>query len=203
MINLFNDSNMKRMLRICLYVLVLIPLIGISCQKKNPVIEIQTPKGNIAIELYVDKAPITAGNFLKIVSDHVLDGGSFYRTVRNTNDANPVKIEVLQGGTQGKDNIPDTKPIEHETTKITGIKHLNGVISMARTTPGSAKTEFFICIGDQPELDFGGRRNPDGQGFAAFGKVIEGMPLVQEIWQGSAAGQKIDPPVRIHKVLVR
>ena len=194
---------MKRIIRIYLCVLVLIPLIGGSCQKKNPVIEIQTPKGNIAIELYVDKAPITAGNFLKIIRDHVLDGGSFYRTVRTTNDTNPVRIEVLQGGTQGKDSVPGVKPIEHETTKLTGIKHLDGVISMARTTPGSAKTEFFICIGDQPELDFGGRRNPDGQGFAAFGKVIEGMALVQKIWQGSAAGQKIDPPVRIYKVVVR
>lgn len=194
---------MKSAIRICLCALVLIPFLVISCQKKNPVIEIQTPKGNIAVELFIDKAPITAGNFLQIVTDHVLDGGSFYRTVRSVNDANPVRIEVLQGGTQGKDSIPDIKPIEHETTKMTGIKHLDGVISMARTTPGSARTEFFICIGDQPELDFGGRRNPDGQGFAAFGKVIEGMTLVQEIWQGSAAGQKIDPPVRIHKVVVR
>ncbi|TSA36922.1 MAG: peptidylprolyl isomerase [Porphyromonadaceae bacterium] len=194
---------MKRPIRIFLCALVLIPFIGISCQKKNPVIEIQTPKGNIIIELYIAKAPVTAGNFLKMVKDHVLDGRSFYRTVRSVNDTNPVKISVLQGGTQGKDSLPDIKPIEHETTKMTGIKHLDGVISMARTTPGSARTEFFICIGDQPELDFGGRRNPDGQGFAAFGKVIEGMTLVQEIWQGPAAGQKIDPPMRIHKVVVR
>jgi peptidyl-prolyl cis-trans isomerase A (cyclophilin A) len=203
LINLFNDSIMKRIIRINLCALILIPFIGISCQKKNPVIEIQTPKGNITVELYIDKAPVTAGNFLAIVKDHVLDGGSFYRTVRSVNDTNPVKIEVLQGGTQGKDSIPDIKPIEHETTKISGIKHLDGVISMARTTPGSAKTEFFICIGDQPELDFGGRRNPDGQGFAAFGKVINGLTLVQEIWRGSAAGQKIDPAVRIHKVVVK
>jgi len=183
--------------------LFLIPFLGIACQKKNPVIEIQTPKGNIAVELYIDKAPITAGNFLKVVKEHILDGGSFYRTVRSVNDSNPVKIEVLQGGTQGKDTVPDIKPIEHETTKMTGIKHLDGVISMARSTPGSARAEFFICIGNQPELDFGGRRNPDGQGFAAFGKVIRGMNLVEEIWQGPAAGQNIDPKVRIHKVIVK
>lgn len=179
------------------------PFFGVSCKKNNPVIEIQTPKGNITIELYMDKAPVTAGNFLQLVKDRVLDGGSFYRTLRGTNDANPIKIDVLQGGIQGKVNVPDVKPIEHETTKMTGIRHLNGVVSMARNAPGSAKTEFFICIGDLPELDFGGRRNPDGQGFAAFGKVIEGMPLVQKIWEGPAAGQTIDPAVLIYKVVVR
>ncbi len=194
---------MSRFLRTFLCFLVLVPFLAVSCQKKNPIVEIQTPKGNISIELYLDKAPVTAGNFLKLVKDQVLDGGSFYRTVRSTNDANPVKIDVLQGGTQGKDNIPDIKPIDHETTTVTGIRHLDGVVSMARSTPGSARTEFFICIGDQPELDFGGRRNPDGQGFAAFGKVIEGKSLAQEIWRGSAAGQKIDPPVRIHKIIVK
>ncbi|MCX6224015.1 MAG: peptidylprolyl isomerase [Bacteroidia bacterium] len=194
---------MKKIASICFYILILILFVGISCKKRNPVIEIQTPKGNITVELYVDKAPITAGNFLKIVKEHVLDGGSFYRTVRGSNDSNPVGIEVLQGGIQGRDTVPDIKPIAHETTNVTGIKHLDGVISMARTTPGSAKTEFFICMDDQPELDFGGRRNPDGQGFAAFGKVIDGAKLVREIWQGSAIGQKIDPAVRIHKVIVK
>jgi peptidyl-prolyl cis-trans isomerase A (cyclophilin A) len=187
----------------CLCALALIPLFLWSCQKKNPVIEIQTPKGNIAIELYMDKAPVTAGHFLQLVRDHVLDGGSFYRTVRGNNDANHVNINVLQGGIQGKDNIPDVKPIIHETTTMTGIKHLDGVVSMARSTPGTAKTEFFICLGNQPELDYGGRRNPDGKGFAAFGKVIENLQLVEEIWQSPAEGQMVDPPVRIHKVVVR
>lgn len=174
-----------------------------SCQKKNPLIEIQTPKGVISVELYLEKAPVTAGHFLKLVRDHVLDGGSFYRTVRGMNDSNPIKINVVQGGTEGKDNVPDILPIAHETTKVTGIKHLAGVISMARSTPGSAKSEFFICIDNQPELDFGGRRNPDGQGFAAFGKVVGGMNVVEQIWQSSAAGQKIDPAVRIHKVILK
>jgi peptidyl-prolyl cis-trans isomerase A (cyclophilin A) len=194
---------MTRSFKLFAWMLILMPFFGIACQKKNPVIEIQTPKGNITIELYLDKAPVTAGNFLKIVQEHVLDGGSFYRTVRTTNDTNPVKIEVLQGGTEGKQGLPEIKPIAHETTQVTGIRHLDGVVSMARSNPGTARAEFFICIGDQPELDFGGRRNPDGQGFAAFGKVIEGMTLVQEIWRGPADGQKIDPSVRIHKVIVK
>ncbi len=200
---LANSSIMNRSLRTCFIALILMPAFFTSCQKKNPVIEIQTPRGNISIELFVDKAPVTAGNFLKLVREHVLDGGSFYRSVRGVNDTNPIKIDVLQGGTQGKDNIPDIKPIAHETTKTTGIRHLDGVVSMARSTPGTAKSEFFICINDQPELDFGGRRNPDGQGFAAFGKVTEGIELVRQIWRGPAAGQKIDPPVRIHKIVVK
>lgn len=194
---------MKRVLRNASVIVVLILMAGISCQKKNPIVEIQTPKGNIVVELYLDKAPITAGNFLQLAKDHVLDGGNFYRSVRNTVDANPIKIEVLQGGLGDAEPVREVKPIEHETTKVTGIKHLDGVISMARTAPGSARTEFFICLGKQPELDFGGRRNPDGQGFAAFGQVIEGIEIVRGIWSGPAMGQKVDPPVRIHKVVFR
>ncbi len=192
---------MYKSLRNLALVLIIVLVALSSCTKKNPIIEIQTPKGNITIELYIDKAPVTAGNFLNLVKDHVLDGGSFYRTVRGMNDKNPVPIAVLQGGAAGRDSIPDIKPITHETTEMTGIKHLDGVVSMARTTPGSAKTEFFICIGNQPELDFEGRRNPDGQGFAAFGKVIKGMDLVQQIWMGPAEGQRLDPVVRIFKVV--
>jgi peptidyl-prolyl cis-trans isomerase A (cyclophilin A) len=194
---------MSRSIRYISGFILLILIVCASCTKKNPVIEIQTPKGNIVVELYLDKAPVTAGNFLKLAQDHMLDGGSFYRAVRSTADANPIKIEVLQGGIDGKENMPDVKPIRHETTKETGIRHLEGVISMARSTPGSARSEFFICMGNQPELDFGGRRNPDGQGFAAFGKVIDGYFLAEQIWSGPAIGQKIDPPVRIHKVIVR
>jgi peptidyl-prolyl cis-trans isomerase A (cyclophilin A) len=183
--------------------LSLVPLLLVSCHKKNPVIEIMTPKGNIAVELYVDKAPVTAGHFLKLVKEHVYDGGSFYRTVRVVNDTNPVKITVIQGGIRDKKNAPEVPPIEHETTEKTGIKHLDGVISMARSQPGTARSEFFICIDDQPELDYGGRRNPDGQGFAAFGRVIEGDDLVRAIWQAPAMGQEIDPQVMIYKIVVR
>lgn len=194
---------MKRILPSYPVAILLILLIGVSCGKKNPVIEIQTPKGVIAVELYPGQAPVTAAHFLKLVEEKVFDGSSFYRTVRGTNDANPVRINVLQGGLQEKAEKAGIPRIPHETTGTTGIKHLNGVISMARSEPGSASTEFFICVGDQPELNQGGRRNPDGQGFAAFGKVIEGLDVVEKIWMGPAAGQSIDPPVLIHKMMVR
>ena len=90
-------------------------------------------------------------------------------------------------------------PIKHETTVLTGILHKDGVISMARNEPGTATSEFFICIGDQPSLDYGGKRNPDGQGFAAFGKV---MDVVRKIHKSATEGQWLKPRIRILNVKV-
>ena len=87
--------------------------------------------------------------------------------------------------------------IDHETTEMTGLRHLDGTVSMARSKPGSATSSFFICIGPQPELDFGGRRNPDGQGFAAFGRVVGGMDVVRTIHALPSKGQQLDPPIKI------
>jgi peptidyl-prolyl cis-trans isomerase A (cyclophilin A) len=125
-----------------------------------------TDLGPIVIELYPDKAPITVANFLAYADKHLLDGGSFYRTVSPKNDNNLATISVIQGGLN-RDDSP-LPAIAHETTKGTGLLHTDGVISMARDEPGTAGSEFFICLGDNPALDFGGARNKDGQGFAAF-----------------------------------
>lgn len=138
-----------------------------------------TSEGDIEIELYVDRAPVTAGNFLSLADGGALDGGSFYRVVNYRNDRGSPKIEVIQGGLGGDGEGFDT--IAHETTQETGILHEDGVISMARGAVGSASTEFFICIGDQPGLDYGETRNADGQGFAAFGRVVRGMDVVRRI----------------------
>jgi len=131
-------------------------------------------------------------------------GGTFYRTVSPKNDNNPATISVIQGGLgDGGKRLP---PIAHETTKITGLRHRDGVISMARDAPGSATSEFFICLGDNPALDHGGARNKDGQGFAAFGRVAEGMDVVRAIHDAPTVsrsgdpymkGQMIEKPVRI------
>jgi peptidyl-prolyl cis-trans isomerase A (cyclophilin A) len=107
----------------------------------------------------------------------------------------PVKIEVIQGGAAGARK--DLPAIPLERTRDTGLQHLDGTLSMARDTPDSATSDFFICIGDQPELDFGGKRNPDGQGFAAFGRVLKGMAIVRRIQASPAKGQVITPPVKI------
>ena len=183
---------------------ILISLVALSsCEKENPKIEIQTYKGLMIVELDLENAPITAGNFLKLVEDGVFDGGSFYRSVRGEASENPVRIRVVQGGISHKANRPKVEAIPHETTADTGIRHENMVISMARSKPGTASSEFFICVGDQPELDFGGKRNTDGQGFAAFGRVIVGEDIVHKVWGSSAMGELIDPVVIIHKIVVK
>jgi len=145
-----------------------------------------TSQGDIEIDLYMDKAPITAANFLQLVEGGHLDGGSFYRVVTYENDNGNPGIEVIQGG-RGDEESP-FPPIDHETTEQTGILHQDGVISMARGNIGTASSEFFICIGDQPGLDNGNSRNPDQQGFAAFGQVVSGMDVVRRINQLRADG---------------
>lgn len=145
----------------------------------NVNIVISTSEGDIEIELFMEQAPITAGNLLKLVDGEHLDGGSFYRVVTYENDNGNPKIEVIQGGLGDAESPLD--PIGHETTQQTGILHTDGVISMARGDVGTASSEFFICIGDQPGLDHGNSRNADMQGFAAFGKVVNGMDVVRRI----------------------
>jgi len=107
-----------------------------------------------------------------------------------------VKIEVIQAGNPQREG-QDHAPIALERTTVTGLKHLAGVISMARDGPDTATSDFFICVTDQPSLDFGGKRNPDGQGFAAFGRVLSGMQIVQRIQRSKAIGQRLEPPIRI------
>lgn len=170
----------------------------IAAVSANPKVMIRTGFGDITLEIYVDKAPITAGNFLKYVRENRFQGAAFYRVVREDNQPhNKIKIAVIQGGLMA--DIPERSlpPIAHETTAQTGILHKDGVISMARLNPGTATSEFFICVGDQPELDFGGKRNPDGQGFAAFGRVIKGMEVVRRIQQQPTNEQLLTPSIKI------
>lgn len=165
---------------------------------------IETTEGNIVVELYPDKAPVSVANFLKYVDEKRFDAAKFYRVVRLNNQPNSkVKIEVIQGGLEN-DSTKRLQPIVHEITTKSGVKHLDGTLSMARTVPGSASSEFFICINAQPELDFGGLRNPDGQGFAAFGRVIKGMDVVRKIQLGTTGEneliQTLKKPVKITAV---
>lgn len=145
-------------------------------------VNLVTTAGEIRFELFPDKAPLTVANFLKYVEGGHFEGGSFYRVVRMDNqEQNTVKIEVIQGGLARKEEAVSFDPIVLERTSETGLKHRHGTLSMARSEPDSGTTEFFICINDQPSLDYGGKRNPDGQGFAAFGRVIDGMDNVLRI----------------------
>jgi peptidyl-prolyl cis-trans isomerase A (cyclophilin A) len=153
-------------------------------------VSFQTDVGSIVFELHPGRAPLTVSNFLRYVDEKRFSGACFYRVVHKDNQPNnDVKIEVIQGGLKEDDHPSGLPPISHETTAETGLLHKHGTISMARNEPGTASSEFFICINDQPDLDFGGRRNPDGQGFAAFGQVTEGMDVVKKIQSLPADGQ--------------
>lgn len=166
-------------------------------------VRIASEKGDIEIEVETARAPITAANFLRYVNGGFYDGGQFHRTVTMDNQPDTaVRIAVIQAGINPNRADEHLGPIPLERTTVTGLTHQDGVISMARRTPDSAVSDFFICIGDQPSLDFGGERNPDGQGFAAFGRVIRGMETVRAIQAAPADGQKLIPPIRIMSVSV-
>lgn len=161
----------------------------------------QTERGEIELALDPAHAPATVANFLRYVDRGFYDGGVFHRTVTPDNQPqNQIKIEVIQGGINPAKTRDDGPPIALERTSQTGLMHLDGTISMARDGPDTATSDFFICIGDQPELDYGGRRNPDGQGFAAFGQVVRGMDVVRAIQHAPADGQTLTPPVKIVRV---
>jgi peptidyl-prolyl cis-trans isomerase A (cyclophilin A) len=163
---------------------------------------IRTEKGDIEVELDAARAPATAANFLRYVEGRFYDGGRFHRTVKPDNQpGNEVKIEVVQAGINPDRVKEEFPPIKLERTRDTHLAHKDGTISMARDGPDTATSDFFICIGDQPELDFGGKRNPDGQGFAAFGRVVKGMDVVRKIQAAPADGQNLMPSVKILKAL--
>ena len=168
---------------------------------QKPIVSLQTELGVIRVELETEKAELTVQNFLSYVTRGDFNNSYFYRVVHEQNqDHQPVKISVIQGGLGMNAHPKKGATIAHQTTLETGLKHVNGTISMSRLEPGSAHSEFFICIGDQPELDYGGQRNPDGQGFAAFGQTVEGFEVILEIQQQPERGQMLLAPVKIHRI---
>jgi len=163
-----------------------------------------TAYGQIVAEIYTAAAPVTATNFLRYIDAGLYAEASFYRAARPDNDRRVPHISVLQGGIDETCRSAPFPPIPHESTRATGLTHCNGALSAVRWEPGTATSEFFIVVGDTPELDFGGARNPDGQGFAAFGRVILGMDVVRQIHAGRTGttstveflqNQSLIPPV--------
>ena len=162
----------------------LILFLTLSCSNsdKNSKICIYTGLGDIYADIFLDNAQTTSSNFLEYINKNLYDSCYFYRSVKPGNQSNnKIKIAVIQGGFENDLSLKMLPPIPHESTEKSGIHHLNGTLSMARNDTGTATSEFFICIGEQPELDYGGKRNPDGQGFAAFGRVYKGMEIVKKI----------------------
>jgi peptidyl-prolyl cis-trans isomerase A (cyclophilin A) len=197
---------MKQSILIAFLMVVAVAALG---AQGNPRVLVQTELGDIVLELDPKRAPVTTANFLKYVDAGHYDGGVFHRTVKlNNQPESPVKIEVIQARvaeSKAKEGFP---AIALERTNKTGILHKDGVVSMARGEPDSATSGWFITINDQPSLDFGGARNPDGQGFAAFGRVISGMDVVRKIQAAPSStdmstnveAQRLTPPIKVLKV---
>ena len=177
-----------------------------SQSSKSPIVVFETGKGTIEMEVDSVRAPATAANFLKYVDAGFFDGGSVNRAVRPDNTVrHDVEIQVIQFQIAPARRREQFPPIPLERTNVTGLNHLDGAISMARSGPDTATASFSIVIGDQPEMNFGGRRNPDGQGFAAFGRVVRGMDVVKAI-QAAPTGQRgpygtesLEPPINVLK----
>ncbi len=181
-------------------VLLLAGSMILTAQTRLVSVVIETSMGVIEAEIDTAHAPITAANFLKYVDAGRYTGGQFHRTVKPDNQPNnAVKIEVIQGGAPA--GAPEFPAIPLERTSVTGLLHRDGTLSMARDGPDTATSDFFICLGDQPSLDFAGKRNPDGQGFAAFGRVVKGMDVVRTIQRAPAEEQRLNPPVRILRIV--
>ena len=187
---------------ICLLAFLLLATV----RQANPLVVFQTEKGDITIEVDAGRAPLTAANFLKYVDGGFYDGGTINRAVRPDNTVrHDVEIQVIQfqiARARRGDQFP---PVPLERTTVTGLKHANGAVSMARAGPDTATGSFSIVIGDQPEMDFAGKRNPDGQGFAVFGRVTSGMDVVKAIQMsptgtsGPYGTESLTPPIAIVK----
>jgi peptidyl-prolyl cis-trans isomerase A (cyclophilin A) len=169
----------------------------------------ETELGKIEMEIDILHAPVTGENFLRYVDGKFYDDGVINRAVRTDNTTrHDVEIQVIQFQINPERNSEQFPPIPMERTNVTGMRHVNGTLSMARSGPDTARASFSIVIGDQPEMDFGGKRNPDGQGFAAFGLVVEGMDVVKKIQskhtlpagqRGAYGTETLDPPIKIVK----
>lgn len=181
-----------------------------SQPRANAIVVFETGKGNIEIEVDATHAPLTAANFLTYVDGGFYDEGTINRAVRPDNTVrHDVEIQVVQFQIARARQRGQFPPVPLERTSVTGLKHVDGVVSMARSAPDTATGSFSLVIGDQPEMDFGGKRNPDGQGFAAFGRLVKGMEVVKAI-QASPTGpsgpygpESLNPPIAIVKAYRR
>ena len=186
---------------------VLVILIACHAAPNNPDtphVVIQTQAGDIVVELYPRQAPRTVAAFLSYVDSGFYKKCCFYRILNEENQATGSDpSQLIQGGIWRTNHAKAVSlpGVPHEPTQQTHILHTDGVISLARQAVGTATTEFFICVGDQPGFDYGGKNNPDGQGYAAFGKVVKGMDVVRAIYGMPEEDQSFTPPVPIKNIV--
>ena len=180
----------------------------VRAAEPNVRVALTTSLGVITLGLAADKAPITVANFLRYVDARRLDGAAFYRAVHAGGGG---AAGLVQGGLRN-DPARLYPPIAHESTTASGLHHIDGAISMARYAPGTAASEFFICVGDQLYLDADPTQPGDNLGFAAFGHVVEGMDVARAILaaptsptegEGVMKGQMLSPVVPIVTALVQ
>ncbi|MEZ5830381.1 MAG: peptidylprolyl isomerase [Dongiaceae bacterium] len=163
-------------------------------------VQLTAELGDIVLAVFEDRAPASAAYFLADVRAGRYDGASFFRlvTLANQRAEKGRQIEVIQGGLRHQsEDLPAVIP--HETTAMTGLRHVKGTVSLARFAPGAVYHSFFICLRDEPALDFGGARHPDGQGFAAFGRVVEGFDVVERIFGRAEAEEYLRNEIRIDR----
>ncbi|MDP2117868.1 MAG: peptidylprolyl isomerase [Brevundimonas sp.] len=186
----------RSLLALCLAAALSVPAFAREAPAAVRVV-LETSAGTILVETD-PRAPITTANFLRYVDEGRFDGTDFYRGMELG-----AGTGVVQGGTA---NAPDRilPPIAHEPTSQTGLRHVDGALSMARFDPGTADGDFFIIVGNLPGFD--ARAAPADPGFAVFGRVVEGMEVVRAILaapksptegEGFMRGQMLDPRVRI------
>jgi peptidyl-prolyl cis-trans isomerase A (cyclophilin A) len=173
-------------------------------QAGEVLVALDTPYGRIELAIDTKRAPVTAANFLKYVDAGLYDGGRFHRATRAANYTpalpNRPLLEIIQAGINPAKKSAGFPPVPLERTSVTGIKHVVGTVSMARgAAADSAMSDFFILLNDQPSLDFGGMRFDDGQGAAAFGRVVSGLEVVRKIQQRPVEQQRLTPPIEILK----
>ncbi len=190
------------MIRLCLLILVATIYSCATSDPKEPHVLIETAAGDIELALYPEKAPKTVAAFLLNVDADLYNNASFYRVLKNENVPEEYNTGLIQGGIYNSDpaSAMKLKGIEHESPKQTGLSHTDGTVSMARTTAGSATSEFFICIGDQKQFDSSSRGRNDGLGYAAFGRVVKGMDVVSKIQNRKSDGDRFLEDLRINKI---
>jgi peptidyl-prolyl cis-trans isomerase A (cyclophilin A) len=165
-------------------------------QPETVTVQLTTTKGDIEIVLEAKKAPLTTANFLHYLDAGKIVGANFWRAAHSGPSG------FIQASIQG----PTFPPIAHESTKMTGLSHTNGAISMSRFAPGTATGDFILCVGDNTYMDAGREGSDDKLGYAAFGHVIKGMDVVKAILKGKIdshtreggwAGQMLAAPIEI------
>jgi peptidyl-prolyl cis-trans isomerase A (cyclophilin A) len=164
---------------------------------------LETPVGRMIFSVEVNRAPATSAYFLADVRSGRFNGTTIHRiaTEANQDPDQRIPIEVVQGGCS-QPNIAPQPSLVHESTVVTGLRHSRGAISLARFAPGCVYHSFFICMRDEPSLDYGGLRQPDGLGFAAFGQAVEGVEVLDKLYARAEEREQLTRQIPILELRV-